>query len=69
MNDVPDGAVFIGVPATPERDQWRMWGHVRQLPNMRRQLKKLEQQLDRQSDEAAEMLDTSTDSEDHLSAA
>ena len=30
MNDVPDGAVFIGVPATPERDQWRMWGHVRQ---------------------------------------
>ena len=46
MNDVPDGAVFIGVPATPERDQWRMWGHVRQLPNMRRQLKKIEQQLD-----------------------
>ncbi|MHB0957452.1 MAG: UDP-3-O-(3-hydroxymyristoyl)glucosamine N-acyltransferase [Pirellulaceae bacterium] len=47
MNDVPDGAVFIGVPATPERDQWRMWGHVRQLPNMRRQLKKIEQQLER----------------------
>ena len=46
MNDVPDDAVFIGVPATPERDQWRMWGHVRQLPNMRRQLKKLQQQLD-----------------------
>ena len=40
MNDVPDDAVFIGVPATPERDQWRMWGHVRQLPNLRRQLKK-----------------------------
>ncbi|MHB8969897.1 MAG: UDP-3-O-(3-hydroxymyristoyl)glucosamine N-acyltransferase [Pirellulaceae bacterium] len=46
MNDVPDDAVFIGVPATPERDQWRMWGHVRQLPNMRRQLKKIEQHLD-----------------------
>jgi UDP-3-O-[3-hydroxymyristoyl] glucosamine N-acyltransferase len=46
MNDVPDGAVFIGVPATPERDQWRMWGHVRQLPDMRRQLKKIMQQLD-----------------------
>ena len=46
MNDVPDDAVFIGIPATPERDQWRMWGHVRQLPNMRRQLKKLQQQLD-----------------------
>jgi UDP-3-O-[3-hydroxymyristoyl] glucosamine N-acyltransferase len=45
MNDVPDGGVFIGVPATPERDQWRMWGHVRQLPDMRRLLKKLEQQL------------------------
>jgi UDP-3-O-[3-hydroxymyristoyl] glucosamine N-acyltransferase len=46
MNDVPDGAVYIGVPATPERDQWRMWGHVRQLPDMRRQLKKILQQLD-----------------------
>jgi UDP-3-O-[3-hydroxymyristoyl] glucosamine N-acyltransferase len=46
MNDVPEGAVFIGVPATPERDQWRMWGHVRQLPDMRRQLKKIMQQLD-----------------------
>lgn len=44
MNDVPDDAVFIGIPATPERDQWRMWGHVRQLPNMRRQLKKLQKQ-------------------------
>ncbi|MCU0959441.1 MAG: UDP-3-O-(3-hydroxymyristoyl)glucosamine N-acyltransferase [Pirellulaceae bacterium] len=49
MNDVPDGAVFIGVPATPERDQWRMWGHVRQLPEMRRQLKRLEQQLNQAS--------------------
>ncbi len=46
MNDVPDDAVFIGIPATPERDQWRMWGHVRQLPNLRRQLKKLQQQLE-----------------------
>lgn len=45
MNDVPEGGVFIGVPATPERDQWRMWGHVRQLPEMRRQLKRLEQQV------------------------
>ncbi|MFW6169309.1 MAG: UDP-3-O-(3-hydroxymyristoyl)glucosamine N-acyltransferase [Planctomycetota bacterium] len=44
MNDVPNDAVFIGIPATPERDQWRMWGHVRQLPNMRRQLKRLQKQ-------------------------
>ncbi len=50
MNDVPDDAVFIGVPATPERDQWRMWGHVRQLPNMRRQLKKLQQLLGQSAD-------------------
>ncbi len=46
MNDIPDDAVFIGVPATPERDQWRMWGHVRQLPNLRRQIKKMQQQLE-----------------------
>lgn len=54
MNDVPEGGVFIGVPATPERDQWRMWGHVRQLPEMRRQLKKLEQQLNQASSPPAE---------------
>ncbi len=54
MNDVPEDAVFIGAPATPERDQWRMWGHVRQLPNMRRQLKKLCQKLDRESESASD---------------
>ena len=54
MNDVPDDAVFIGVPATPERDQWRMWGHVRQLPNMRRQLKKLQQKLDKATESVAD---------------
>ena len=53
MNDVPDGAVFIGVPATPERDQWCMWGHVRQLPEVRRQLKKLQQTVDSLVDPAA----------------
>lgn len=70
MNDVPDGAVFIGVPATPERDQWRMWGHVRQLPNMRRQLKKLEQQLNRRGDAAADTtVEAEDDNADRLSAA
>lgn len=54
MNDVPDEAVFIGVPATPERDQWRMWGHVRQLPNMRRTIKKLQQQLEQVTEPAPE---------------
>ena len=37
---------YVVAARQPERDQWRMWGHVRQLPNMRRQLKKIEQQLD-----------------------
>lgn len=46
MNDVPADRVYIGVPATPERDQWKMWGHVRQLPNVRRQLKQLQQQIE-----------------------
>jgi UDP-3-O-[3-hydroxymyristoyl] glucosamine N-acyltransferase len=54
MNDVPDDAVFIGIPATPERDQWRMWGHVRQLPDLRRQLKRLQQQLDQVADKLLE---------------
>jgi len=46
MHDIPADSVFIGIPATPEREQWKMWVHVRQLPKMQRQLKQVVQQLD-----------------------
>ncbi len=52
MNDVPADSVYVGAPATPEREQWRMWGHVRQLPEIRKQIKQLLRRLDRLDREA-----------------
>ncbi len=49
MNDVPPDSVYIGIPATPERDQWKMWVHVRQLPKIQKQLKQLQQLADQLS--------------------
>ena len=42
INDVPDRARMIGVPATPERDQKLKQAALTKLPEMRRQLKKLQ---------------------------
>lgn len=41
-NDVPDGARMIGIPATPERDQKLKQAAFSKLPEMRRELKKLQ---------------------------
>lgn len=46
-NDVPDGTRMIGVPATPERDQKLKLAALSKLPEMRRQLKALQVQVDR----------------------
>jgi UDP-3-O-[3-hydroxymyristoyl] glucosamine N-acyltransferase len=42
VNDVPDGSRYIGVPATPEREQKLRLAAVSKLPEMRHQLKALE---------------------------
>ena len=41
INDVPDGTRFIGIPATPERDQKLKQAAFTKLPEMRHQLKHL----------------------------
>ena len=38
-NDVPDGAVMLGVPATPEREQKLKLAAVAKLPEMRKEFK------------------------------
>ncbi len=40
-NDVPDGAVMLGIPATPERDQKLKLAALTKLPEMRREFKAL----------------------------
>ncbi|MBM4094683.1 MAG: UDP-3-O-(3-hydroxymyristoyl)glucosamine N-acyltransferase [Planctomycetes bacterium] len=45
MQDVPDDAAMVGSPATAERDQWRIWIVTRQLPDLKRQVKLLRDEL------------------------
>lgn len=42
MNDVPEGATMIGIPATPDREQMVKQIALAKLPDMRQQLKALE---------------------------
>jgi UDP-3-O-[3-hydroxymyristoyl] glucosamine N-acyltransferase len=44
--DVPDGAHFLGCPAIPEREQKIQFAAISKLPDMRRQLKRLQQTID-----------------------
>jgi UDP-3-O-[3-hydroxymyristoyl] glucosamine N-acyltransferase len=43
--DVPPGQRMLGAPATPERDQKRILMSLEKLPEMRRDLRKIKQQL------------------------
>jgi UDP-3-O-[3-hydroxymyristoyl] glucosamine N-acyltransferase len=45
-NDVPDGARMMGIPATPEREQKLKLAALSKLPEMRRQLKVLEREVE-----------------------
>jgi UDP-3-O-[3-hydroxymyristoyl] glucosamine N-acyltransferase len=45
-NDVPEGSRMIGIPATPEREQKIKQAALAKLPEMRRQMKKLQQTVD-----------------------
>jgi UDP-3-O-[3-hydroxymyristoyl] glucosamine N-acyltransferase len=52
-NDVPDGARMIGIPATPERDQKVKQAAFSKLPEMRRQLKHLQREVEKLVQESA----------------
>jgi UDP-3-O-[3-hydroxymyristoyl] glucosamine N-acyltransferase len=42
INDIPDDAHMVGIPATPEREQMIKQAALAKLPEMRRQLKQLQ---------------------------
>jgi UDP-3-O-[3-hydroxymyristoyl] glucosamine N-acyltransferase len=44
-NDVPEKSFYLGCPATPEREQKLMMASYSKLPEMRRELRKLQRQL------------------------
>jgi len=47
INDVPNDARLVGIPATPEREQMIKQAALAKLPEMRRQLKQLQTAVDR----------------------
>jgi UDP-3-O-[3-hydroxymyristoyl] glucosamine N-acyltransferase len=47
VNNVPEKARYIGIPATPERDQKLRQAVFTKLPEMRQQLKALQQTVDK----------------------
>jgi UDP-3-O-[3-hydroxymyristoyl] glucosamine N-acyltransferase len=47
MRDVPAGITVLGIPATPERDQMAKQAAFAKLPEMRKQLRNLQRQVDR----------------------
>ena len=63
-NDVPNGARMIGIPATPEREQKIKQAAFSKLPEMRRQLKKLQRTVDVMQAEAESKLAIKSDDED-----
>lgn len=46
MRDVPDDTTVLGIPATPERDQMAKQAAFARLPEMRKQLRKLQRVVD-----------------------
>jgi UDP-3-O-[3-hydroxymyristoyl] glucosamine N-acyltransferase len=49
--DIPDGQRTLGAPATPERDQKRILMSLEKLPDIRRDIRKIKQQLGIKDDE------------------
>lgn len=45
MRDIPADATYLGIPATPERDQMHIMASIAKLPDLRRQVRALEQQV------------------------
>jgi len=58
INDIPAGARFVGIPATPEREQMLKQAALTKLPEMRKQLKEL-QDLVRRLTERLESVESS----------
>ena len=50
MDDLAPNQVYLGSPATPQRDQMQIMAVQRKLPEMRRELKRLTQRIGRLSE-------------------
>jgi UDP-3-O-[3-hydroxymyristoyl] glucosamine N-acyltransferase len=54
MNDIPDGETHVGVPATPIREQIVKQAALGRLPELRKQLHRLQRTVDKLTEQEAE---------------
>ena len=45
MADVPEETIFVGIPATPHREQMQKQAALAKLPEMRKEFKRLQKEL------------------------
>lgn len=62
-NNVPEGEVMLGIPATPQREQKLQIASVSKLPQMRKEFKKMRKQLDSLLKESVKEQEESTSEE------
>jgi UDP-3-O-[3-hydroxymyristoyl] glucosamine N-acyltransferase len=46
MHDIPDGGAYVGIPATPERQQMLIQASLHKLPELKKQVKALQRLVD-----------------------
>lgn len=52
MNNIPDGANYVGIPATPERQQALMIAALMKLPQLKKQVKTLQRAVEAMQDDS-----------------
>lgn len=55
MGDIPEGGRFVGIPATPEKEQMRKQVALAKLPEMQKEFKKLVKQVEEMAQTIAEL--------------
>jgi UDP-3-O-[3-hydroxymyristoyl] glucosamine N-acyltransferase len=58
MGDVPDGEAYVGLPATPERQQALIQASLARLPELRKQIKELQRTIERLDKESGTFAQT-----------
>ena len=46
MHNIPVGETWIGLPATPQREQFQYWGTMRKMPGFRKTVRQLERSVE-----------------------
>jgi UDP-3-O-[3-hydroxymyristoyl] glucosamine N-acyltransferase len=63
LRDVPDDTTVLGIPATPEREQMARQAAFARLPEMRRQLRDLQRQIEQLNQQLSESARSRTPTE------